>query len=192
MITRLASGLLLIAGLLGGCASLPPVATIPREQLGEFSLAARFALRSQAANGNPESLSGRLYWRHANALDRITLANPLGHGVAEIVTRPGLAELTTADGVRRNATDATELIEQITGQRLPLTRLPAWLAGRAASDGRMQTDAQGRPNRLNEAGWQIDYGYDNDRPEAAASRLTLHDGGHTELRLRIETWEPLP
>ncbi len=192
MTARYVSRLLLIAALLGGCASTPPAMPSARQQLGEFSLAARFALRAQAPNGDPESLSGRLHWQHENAFDRITLANPLGHGVAEIVLRPGRAELTTADGQQRSAADATDLIEQLTGQRLPLTRLPGWLVGRAADDGRMRTDALGRPSRLNEAGWQIDYGYDDERPEAAASRLTLHDGGHTELRLRIETWENRP
>lgn len=185
--------ILVAVALLAGCATPPTSSSMPsRTSLDEFLLAGRFALRTQAANGTLESLSGRLHWQHQNSLDRITLANPLGQGVAEIVVQPDQALLTTADGQQRRADDATQLIEHVTGQRLPITRLPGWLTGRATADGRVQHDALGRPSRINEAGWQIDYSYDDNRPEAAPSRLSIHDGGQTELRVRIETWERLP
>jgi len=178
--------------LLAGCASTPPALQPARTNLDEFLLAGRFALRAHKPDGSPESLSGRLHWQHQNTEDRITLANPLGQGMAEIVVRPDQARLTLADGRQQVADNAAQLIEQLTGQRLPMTRLPDWLTGRMAPSSRLQRDTHGRPSRLNEAGWQVDYSYDDDRPDAPASRLIISDGGYTELRVRIETWTYQP
>ena len=43
-----------------------------------------------------------------------------------------------------------------------------------------------------EAGWQIDYAYDDDAAAALPARLTLSRDQEIELRLRIEEWKENP
>lgn len=182
----------LLAGLwLAGCTALPAQFHGEREKMAAFALEARFALRHTPANGNAQSSGGRLSWQHSEQSERLLLANPLGIGIAEIDARPGLANLTTSDGKSWTASSPDALLEHVTGQALPISRLPAWLLGRHG-DGEMTRDPLGRPLRLQEAGWRVDYSYDSDEPNALPARLTLSDGAGLELRLRIEAWRPLP
>lgn len=187
---------LLLAGalLLAGCAASPPrESALPaRSEVGDFALEARFALRLERPYDEPQSASGRLSWRHAEGGDRVLIANPLGQGIAEIERQGGGARLRTGDGRVRQAPDAAALLEEATGYPLPLGDLPAWLLGRPGTGGRLEKDAAGRPQRLSDAGWQIQYGYDSEAAGALPARLTLRRGGEIELRLRIEEWRPLP
>lgn len=187
--------LLLWAGslLLAGCAATPRLPLPARQALQDFALEARFALRVSRPGQAVQSSGGRLSWAHKNAGDRILLANPLGIGLAEIEVTPALASLRTADGRRLESADADALMEEISGQRLPVRRLPAWLLGKADGLGEApQLDAFGRPARLREAGWQIEYAYDDEQAGALPSRLTLIGEGGVELRLRIEEWKEAP
>jgi outer membrane lipoprotein LolB len=83
-------------------------------------------------------------------------------------------------------------MEEVTGQRLPISRLPAWLLGRASTAAQIDKDEQQRPTQLREAGWQIDYAYDDDAAAALPARLTLSRDQEIELRLRIEEWKENP
>lgn len=179
--------------LLAGCAT-PLRAPLPaRQVLQDFALEARFALRVTPPGQPVQSSGGRLSWEHKNAGDRILLANPLGIGLAEIEVMPALSRLRTADGRVRQSADADALMEEVSGQRLPVSRLPAWLLGKADGSGEaLQLDVFGRPVRLREAGWQIEYAYDDEQPAALPSRLILSRDGEIELRLRIEEWKEAP
>lgn len=194
---KLRFALLLAAGLLTGCAGLPPAASSlaplpPRDQIRDFSLSARFALRVTLPGEKAQSSGGRLTWTHQNRSDRVLLASPLGYGLAEIETTPELSRLKTAEGKIRESDDPDALIEEVTGQRLPVTRLPAWLLGRGDGEAHIEPDPQGRPGKLHEAGWQIDYSYDDDAPAALPARLTISRNGEIELKLRIEEWKETP
>lgn len=187
---RLAAWLLGIA-LLSGCAQTPDLPLPPRDSLQDFALEARFALKITHPDGRPESAGGRLSWTHQNAIDRVLLANPLGIGLAEIDSAPGRATLRTGDGRTYVADEPDQLLAEVTGQPLPISRLPGWLLGRAQADGTLERDALARPLRLLEDGWRIEYGYGNDDPEALPQQLQV-SGNNIELRLRIETWKTKP
>lgn len=182
--------LLAAALLLGGCAAAPLRPPAARDQVRDFAFEARFALRATAPDGSAQSAGGRLSWTHRDGGERILLANPLGVGIAEIDATPGRARLRTADGKEYEADDPDLLVEQVTGQPLPVARLPAWLLGRSA--GTAARDAAGRPLHLADAGWLIDYAYDDDRGDALPTRITLRRGDEIELRLRIEEWRTPP
>ena len=111
-------------------------------------------------------------------------------------TPPGQASQSsggrTADGQERESSDPDALIEELTGLRLPVARLPAWLTGRTGGEAEIESDAAGRPARLHEAGWQIDYFYDDNRPGALPARLHISLPGEIDLKLRIEEWRALP
>ena len=186
---------LFACSLLAACAGIQPstpLATLPaRDQVGNFALEARFALRVSPPDGKPENSGGRLSWAHKNGDDRILISNPLGVGLAEIDAGPTRSRLRTGDGQDFESSDPDALIEQVTGQRLPVRRLPEWLLGRGATT-RIESDAWGRPVRLSEAGWQIDYAYPDSAPGALPERVTLSRDKEIELLLRIEEWSVAP
>ena len=184
---------LVLAGLVvAGCALTPVQAPPQRAELTEFALDARFALRVTAPGQPAETSSGRLAWEHRRSGDRILVANPLGVGIAEIDSGPAGARLRTADGRTREASDPDTLLEEVTGQRLPVRRLPQWLLGQGGEAGRLTRDGEGRTLRLEEAGWQVDYSYGDGAPEAPPSAVVLSRPGEIELRLRIDDWRTLP
>jgi len=183
----------LTAGLLlAGCTTTPTAPLVDREQVDHFTLEARFALRVMLPDQAAQSSGGRLTWEHRRDGERILIANPIGVGIAEISSMPGYARLQTGDGHIRESDDADALMEELTGQRLPVSRLPAWLLGRAGHGAILSRDEQGRPSHLSEAGWQIDYSYEAGQANALPSRLTLNRANEIELRLRIEEWKEAP
>lgn len=183
---------ILAGALLAGCSSLPPAALPGRDQVRDFSLEARFALRVTLPDQVAQSSGGRLSWTHKSGDNRVLVSSPLGYGVAEIETTRQLSRLKTANGEIRESSDPDALMEEVTGQRLPVTRMPAWLLGRSGGGARIDTDQHNRPARLREAGWQVDYAYDQDDGSALPARVTLSRNGEIELRLRIEEWKEQP
>lgn len=187
---------LALAAALTGCALSPTTQTTltPRQEVQEFTFEGRFALRARLPGHPEQSGNGRLTWQHTPRGEQILLANPLGYGIAEITMTSDGAVLRTADGETREAADPAELIEQVTGQRLPLDRFAAWLIGRPGPRDSVREDAQGRPVRLSDANadWQIDYAYAEPSPDALPQRITLRQANRLELRLRAENWTTSP
>ncbi|TXI77768.1 MAG: outer membrane lipoprotein LolB [Dechloromonas sp.] len=181
-----------LAALLAGCASAPLTTTLERDAVQGFEMSGRFSLRVEAGNQPAQSASGRLEWTHRPPVSQLLIANPLGHAVAELDIAPDRSRLRLADGSQRESNDPEELIATVTGRRLPLTRLPDWLLGRGDGTAQRLNDPLGRPLQLREAGWQIDYDYDEARPGAPPARLTVRRSGDLELRLRIEEWKASP
>jgi outer membrane lipoprotein LolB len=175
---------------LGGCAGLlscPESASPSRDTLTAFSLEGRFSLRCEDKN-----YSGRLSWRHSGMNNELLLASPFGQGMAEVMTSENGARLTTADGKAYSAIDAETLTNQVLGYTLPLARLTDWVRGRGAATGAAELDAHGRLLRLRHEDWSVEYGYDNDDPQAPPSRIFAERVGGFELRLRIDEWTRLP
>lgn len=184
--------LIALAALLAGCASAPLTTTLERDAVQGFDMSGRFSLRIEAGEQPAQSASGRLDWTYRPPVSQLLIANPLGHAVAELNIAPVLSRLQLADGSIHESDDPEALIATVTGRRLPLTRLPDWLLGRGNETARRLNDPLGRPRQLHEAGWQIDYDYDEERPGAPPARLTVRRSGDLELRLRIEEWKASP
>lgn len=182
-----------LAIVLAGCAGTsgrpderPPVG---RNELTYFLLEGRFALHQAAQNA-----AGRLRWRHLGASDELLLSTPFGQGLAEISANAQGATMTTSDGKRYEAGDAATLTERILGYGLPLGRMADWVRGSAGdgAPGQIERDPIGRLSRRWDAGWVIEYGYDNDEADAAPSRIFATAADGTTLRLRIDDWQALP
>lgn len=119
--------------------------------------------------------------------DELLLSSPFGQGVARIFIAPGTARIEMADGRRQEAGDAESLTRDLLGYGLPVGSLADWALGRSDAGG-LQRDALGRPARLDAAGWQVAYEYDDANPEALPSRLDIRRAGGPEILLRIEEW----
>lgn len=193
MILRIAA--LCAITLLSACATAPsaPSTQLPgREQIQDFALESRFALNIRIPDEKPQNGSGRLSWQYQGGNNQLFIANPLGFAIAEIETTPQRSFLRMADGKTRESNDPDLLIEEVTGQRLPVSSLAKWLLGRANLTAEIDHDRLNRPIRLRESGWQVDYLYEDPTPSALPSQLTLSRGTEIELRLRIEEWKETP
>ncbi len=166
-----------------------------RETVRNFEIDARFSLRldDEASQTGPgQGASGRLVWRHNGESDHIVFSTPLGQGLAELSSTASGARLRLASGEERQARDAATVLKSFWTFPLPVDQVPRWLLGRFGGAGSLLRDAQGRPSRWVEAGWEIVYAYEDETAGALPSRLTVRRVGEFELRLRIEEWRIIP
>ncbi|TLD47502.1 MAG: Outer-membrane lipoprotein LolB [Accumulibacter sp.] len=181
-------GLLLTAVALAACSSQPALrqdrpAALQRDQLQDFVLVGRFALRHATQN-----YAGRIEWQHAAGRDTLLLASPFGQGIAEITGDAKGARLRSSDGSEQVAASSDELLLTVLGYPVSLGRLLAWLRGSDGGNGRFEHDTLGRPLRLQHEDWRIAYEYDDDAPQALPGRLFVEREGGFVLRLRIDEW----
>ena len=166
--------------------SLDPVA---RQMFDDFSLSGRIS-----ASDGKQSAAGRLDWERRARTDRWTVSSPLGQIVAQIDSGPDGAEVLLANGERRYAPQAADLVPILlpgaADAGLPPERLVAWVQAAPPGNAEVRTlDARGRPARLIDQGWIIDYlSYQDESPEAMP-RLVDISRGDFRLRLVVDRWE---
>ena len=175
---------------IAGCASLPPptdVTAAHRPQAPRFELAGRIA-----ASDGERSANGVLHWQHGAEQDVWTLSSPLGQIVARVVRTPFDAWLETSSNERHAADDVQTLISHLLGVQAPASSLPYWVQAIPAPGARvLQRDAFGRPARITDQGWLIDYvRYQSDAADAAPRRIDAQ-WADNRLRLVIDRWTPL-
>ncbi len=177
---------------IAGCASLPPpddgAAVASRPQAARFELAGRIA-----ASDGERSANGPLHWQHDGAEQDVwTLSSPLGQIVARVVRTPSGAWLETSRNERHEADDVQTLISHLLGVQAPASSLPYWVQAIPAPGARvLQRDAFGRPTRITDQGWLIDYvRYQSDAADAAPRRIDAQ-WADNRLRLVIDRWIPL-
>lgn len=178
------------AALLAACAGTQPVpadmpARPPREQIRQFALEGRVALRNEARN-----FVVHLAWQHVGANDSIFVTSALGQGIAQLHGSASGAQLDTADRQRYLAPDLDALSEQVFGERLPLGNMHHWVLGRpAALPTGVERDQHGRLARLIEADWYVEYiAYESPLAEALPTLIRLVRG-NVEVRLKIDRWD---
>ncbi|WP_458524945.1 lipoprotein insertase outer membrane protein LolB [Onishia taeanensis] len=189
---------LIALALLAGCASRPPVSTgtaergpwqeqAPRvEALTDWTLAGKVGLRTAE-----ESTSANLDWRQTPNYYRLLISGPFGAGRSTLEGTAQEVSLTTGEG-RVSADSAEALLEQQLGWSLPVSSLDHWVRGLPApgSAYERETDAQGYPTRLTQAGWTIDYrGWMPAGGLWLPRRLDMQRPG-IEATLLINAWQP--
>jgi len=166
----------------------PPAPLAARAVAPAFELEGRLS-----ATDGARAASGRLAWTHAPGTDEWTVFNPLGQIAAQLVSTPRGAQLTTADGRRVEARDMDALLPQLVGVPVPVDGLSHWVQGAARAGARvLAMDAAGRPVRISDDGWLIDYQEYADATPASAPRRIDAQWGDARLRLVIDHWAPLP
>lgn len=131
--------------------------------------------------------SAVIAWRHAATFDDLLVTGPLGQGLARLDRQGDAWVLTTIEGRKYRAADAETLTESALGWRLPLAGLVDWVQGRPGPgrEAKIERDESGRPVRILQDGWQIEYQAWQDTVPA---RLSLHrdaDPSHAALDLRL-------
>lgn len=188
------AALLLLLGLLAGCASLRTddlkIAVTDLSSQGvveHFKLEGRVSVKS-----SEQQYSGGLRWDRYASGETLLMTTPLGQGVAEIRRDNGLLVLTDADGRRQEATDADLLVRKALGAPIPLAGLVYWLSAlpRPGAPHVAHLDADGRVLDLEQDGWRIVY--DRYRQIGSAwlpGRLFASRSEGIEFRLIVDKWQ---
>lgn len=173
--------------LLTGCAQhrlAPADSAVEREAASSFEIEGRIA-----ASDGEHAANGRMLWAHAPERDEWTLFSPLGQIVARLESGPEGARLRTADGRLTETSDADSLMPQLLGVPAPLDALPGWIQAAPRPPARvLELDAHGRPARISDHGWIIDYPeYADDSPTALPRRIDAR-WGEARLRIVVDNW----
>lgn len=187
----LAVALPLCAAIASGCATGPVnsgMSAVARPSIAAFELEGRLS-----ASDGARAASGALTWNHGPGSDQWTVYTPLGNVAAQLVRTPNGASLLTADGRAQHAEDADTILPQLLGVSAPLDGLQYWVQASPRAGARiLSLDEAGRPARVADAGWIIDYPeYAGPAPDAPPRRIDA-SWGDARIRLIIDQWTPLP
>ena len=181
---------LLLLALLGGCATAPKPnrPDIMYTPLTQFQLQGRISVKA-----GDEVISGNLDWTYAVSGERLQLVAPLGAGGIEVRREGAHIRLTDPQGkVQETDRGIDGLAELLGGLRLPLDRLPWWLAGASQDEAVVirEYHADGSLAVLIQDGWRIEY----TRPQTHAGRwlpgrIIARYGERIEIRLVVDSWK---
>jgi outer membrane lipoprotein LolB len=189
-VTRTA--LVLLAGLLAGCAGLagrpPPAASTA----GIAALTGWVAAGRLAVAAGSEGGSGGFIWQQRGPETRLRLRGPLGAGSFEIASDGEQLSVTDAAGQVLGA-DARATLRSRLGADLPLSSLRYWMIGLPdpASTARV-IESEATPLRIIEQhGWTIAYdAFTSTDGFALPARVTA-TSGDVRLRLTVSDWTDL-
>ncbi len=188
------------AVLLSACATVPEPAPVTDPQrvwqerqvrlsrLAHWTAAGRIALRAE-----DEGATLSLHWEQLGDAYQIRLNAPLGGGAVEITGDAGRVVLRSSEGEGPwTAASPEALLRERLGWSVPLEGLRYWILGAAEPGVAVQNvvlDADGRPERLSQLGWEVHYA--NYRPFGAyelPTRLFLNNA-RVSARIVVHRWD---
>ena len=203
--------LLLLALLLAGCATVPTAAppaaagdvaafeAAQRQREAALGLAAgdcgaptwTMAGRVALSNGK-DGGSGRIDWRQGAGNAAVTLSAPVTRQSWTLRTDPAGAALEGVPNGPLAGPDAQTLLRDTTGWQIPVAALGCWLrgarAGAAAGPATMAYAADGRPLRIEQGGWRIDFdAWGEHAGQSVPTRLSAQRGDD-RVRLVVDRW----
>ena len=143
-----------------------------------------------------QSWSFGLDWAQRNSRQyEMQIQNPLTGGLMATVLETGSqVTLKAADGKVYQDTDAERLLARQLKMNLPLKNLQYWARGlpspNVAVDA-VKLDAAGRPTRLQQAGWVVDYAsYEGNGTQALPSKIQLEKASErVKAKLVAKEWK---
>jgi len=182
---RCPAAALLLALVLGGCASSPPLVQQDIPLSPNWTLQGRLGIMT-----GEQSLSGQIHWQHRADMDEVLMTSPLGQGVARIVRNADGVTLEVPNQPARQAPDAESLTRESLGYGLPVSGLAWWVQARPAPGSAFEAthDTAGRLAQLKQDGWVIDYlQYSADAPQRPRKLVVAREG--LEIRLVADDWQ---
>jgi outer membrane lipoprotein LolB len=187
-------GAVVLALLLCACATVPRPAVVPipwAQRLPDLQAMSHFELQGRlAASTGAEGFSAGLRWQQQGDRASIDLSAPLGFGAAHIEQSAADLQLTTSKGLTLDSSAASDELRATLGFEPPLASLRFWILGASdpATSAQESLDAQQRLARLEQGGWQVDYGeYARVQQQWLPRRLTV-TRGPLRLRVVIDSW----
>lgn len=160
------------------------------ESLNDWQFEGRAAIRSGISGG-----SVRVNWTQVGDVTALTLNGPFDSGTLALTGTTSHMLITDGRGNSRMTDAPISLLEEQTGWRVPLDRLPRWVRGLPSGDldqlppGDFQLDPQGRLAALHEQDWEIDY----DRYQSVSgSHVLPHfielENDDIRIRMVVDRW----
>ncbi|WP_102946468.1 lipoprotein insertase outer membrane protein LolB [Stenotrophomonas sp. VV52] len=147
---------------------------------------------SKGRNGG----SGRIDWRQQARQYVVSLSAPVTRQSWTLTgdSEQGGGRLDGVDGGPRQGADAQQVLLEATGWDIPVNQLPDWVRGLvaegASAAGQVDRDAEGRPRRFQQMGWDIQYldwyPAEGDRP--VLPRRIEAVKGDAKVRLLVDGW----
>lgn len=163
-----------------------PLISQPTATLSEWQLTGKLGITT-ASQAN----SVNLRWHQKNAQYQLTISGPLGTGTAKITGNSD--HIKMRQGSKTYFGTPEELGLQLLGAPLPVNAISWWARGLPAPNYPSATniiiDAQGAPQRFEQAGWQLRFSHpqtiDNHRlPKKVTGQL-----GDLSFKLAISKWD---
>ena len=140
--------------------------------------------------------SGRIDWKQDGPAYVVELSAPVTRQSWKLTgdTHHEAGRLEGLAGGPREGEDAQQLLLDATGWDIPVNQLPEWVRGLVAGDGggaeQVERDADGRPRRLQQLGWQIQYldWYPAEAGRPALPRRIEASRGDAKVRLLVDQW----
>lgn len=153
-----------------------------------WSLSGRIAL-SNGRNGG----SGRIDWRQDGERYEVALSAPVTRQSWRLSGDAAGARLDGVEGGPRSGPDAATLLRETTGWDIPVAALNDWVRGlRAQGQGPARVDygADGRPARIEQDGWRIDYRWpaEGGAEPVLPARLDAVRG-EAKVKLIVDEWQ---
>lgn len=155
-----------------------------------FAFQGRVAV-SKGRNGG----SGRIDWSQQGSDYRIQLSAPVTRQswTLEGDTARGGGRLDGLGDGPRAGDDARQLLLDATGWDIPVNELPDWTRGlvlRGSGESAVERDAEGRPRRMQQAGWVVQYldWYPAQDGSPALPRRIEASRGDAKVRLLVDQW----
>lgn len=192
------SGAVLLAVVLAGCSTAPrrvvdgEFDATQGQAARETALAAQtawsFSGRIAVSNAN-DSGSGRIEWTQDGGSYVIELRAPVTRRSWRLRGEPGWAMLEGLDGGPFEGDSAEQLLAEHVGWNVPLADLAAWVRGARAA-GRSDVDfaSDGRPLRLRQGGWVIEYRGWREADPLLPNKVFAHRG-EERVRLLVDRWD---
>lgn len=203
--------LLLPALLLAGCVTVPTAAppaapgdvaafeVAQRQREAALGLASgdcgapAWAMAGRVALSNgKDGGSGRIDWAQSDGAAAVTLSAPVTRQSWTLRNGTDGAVLEGVPNGPVSGIDAERLLHDTTGWQIPVAALGCWLrgtrAGEAAGPAVTTYGADGRPRRIEQGGWRIDFdGWGEDGGVAVPTRVNAEQGSN-RVRLVVDRW----
>lgn len=151
-----------------------------------------------AVSSGKDGGSGRLDWSQQGGRYQIQLSAPVTRQSWVLQgEQGGSARLDGLQGGPREGADARLLLLEATGWDIPVDGLPDWTRGLVldgTADASLQRDAEGRPRRLQQDGWDVQYldWYPQADGVPALPRRIEASRGQAKVRVVVDQWNLAP
>lgn len=174
--------------------AVPEAAAEAAQQAREAALRAEAAWslggRIAVSNGR-DGGSGRLEWRQMGERFEVALSAPVTRQSWRLSGDPAQARLEGLEGGPRTGPDAAALLRSATGWDIPVVALADWVRGARADalgPASIRYDAAGRPARIEQGGWTIDYAWPTTSLEPLRPARVDARRGEARVRLVVDQW----
>jgi len=183
---------LIVAALVAGCATDAPLLTqqvaVERSQVAQFEMSGRLALGDDVRAAHVG-----IFWSGTEGANQVDFVSPLGQVLGRATWGRAPLSMQRPDGGVGRGAELEALMQREMGGVLPLESLRDWALGAPSGHSRvLALDAMGRPQKISEEGWMVEYrAYQSDAVDALP-RLIDGRSGERFFRLSVTDWELKP